>query len=195
MPCDIFIPKQDLWDDARGEFIPIGEDTTLTLEHSLVSLSKWESRWHKPFLSPEEKTKEEMYDYFRCMILNEKFDDNIVYAFTAADIKKIENYMEESQTATTFPEEKSTEPQSNELMTSELIYYYLGQMQCPFIPTETWHLSRVLTLIRVASFKNRPEKKLGKKEALQQCEDINERNKRIFEEMRRKAEAKSKGVK
>lgn len=195
MPCDIFIPKQDLWDDTRGEFIPIGEDTTLTLEHSLVSLSKWESRWHKPFLSPEEKTKEEMYDYFRCMILNEKFDNNIVYAFTAADIKKVENYMEESQTATTFPEEKSKEPQSNELMTSELIYYYLGQMQCPFIPTETWHLSRVLTLIRVASFKNKPEKKLGKKEALQQCEDINERNKRIFEEMRRKAEAKSKGVK
>lgn len=192
MPCDIFIPKQDLWDDTRGEFIPIGEDTTLTLEHSLVSLSKWESRWHKPFLSPEEKTKEEMYDYFRCMILNEKFDDNIVYAFTPADIKKVENYMEESQTATTFPEEKSKEPQSNELMTSELIYYYLGQMQCPFIPTESWHLSRVLTLIRVASFKNKPEKKLGKKEALQQCEDINERNKRIFEEMRRKAEAKSK---
>lgn len=195
MPCDIFIPKQDLWDDTRGEFIPIGEDTTLTLEHSLVSLSKWESRWHKPFLSPEEKTKEEMYDYFRCMILNEKFDDNIVYAFTPADIKKVENYMEESQTATTFPEEKSKEPQSNELMTSELIYYYLGQMQCPFIPTESWHLSRILTLIRVASFKNKPEKKLGKKEALQQCEDINERNKRIFEEMRRKAEAKSKGVK
>ena len=192
MPCDIFIPKQDLWDDTRGEFIPIGEDTTLTLEHSLVSLSKWESRWHKPFLSPEEKTKEEMYDYFRCMILNEKFDDNIVYAFTPADIKKVENYMEESQTATTFPEEKSTEPQSNELMTSELIYYYLGQMQCPFIPTESWHLSRILTLIRVASFKNKPEKKLGKKEALQQCEDINERNKRIFEEMRRKAEAKGK---
>lgn len=195
MPCDIFIPKQDLWDDTRGEFIPIGEDTTLTLEHSLVSLSKWESRWHKPFLSPEEKTKEEMYDYFRCMILNEKFDNNIVYAFTPADIKKVENYMEESQTATTFPEEKSKEPQSNELMTSELIYYYLGQMQCPFIPTESWHLSRILTLIRVASFKNKPEKKLGKKEALQQCEDINERNKRIFEEMRRKAEAKSKGVK
>lgn len=194
MPCDIFIPKQDLWDDTRGEFIPIGEDTTLTLEHSLVSLSKWESRWHKPFLSPEEKTKEEMYDYFRCMILNEKFDDNIVYAFTPADIKKVENYMEESQTATTFPEEKSKEPQSNELMTSELIYYYLGQMQCPFIPTESWHLSRILTLIRVASFKNKPEKKLGKKEALQQCEDINERNKRIFEEMRRKAEAKSKNI-
>lgn len=195
MPCDIFIPKQDLWDDTRGEFIPIGEDTTLTLEHSLVSLSKWESRWRKPFLSPEEKTKEEMYDYFRCMILNEKFDNNIVYAFTPADIKKVEKYMEESQTATTFPEEKSKEPQSNELMTSELIYYYLGQMQCPFIPTESWHLSRILTLIRVASFKNKPEKKLGKKEALQQCEDINERNKRIFEEMRRKAEAKSKGVK
>lgn len=195
MPCNIFIPKQELWDDAREEFIPIEEDTTLTLEHSLVSLSKWESKWHKPFLSPEEKTLEEMYDYFRCMILNENFDDNIVYAFTAADIRKVENYMEESQTATTFPEEKSTEPQSNELMTSELIYYYLGQMQCPFIPTETWHLSRILTLIRVGSFKNRPEKKLGKKEALQQCEDINERNKRIFDEMRRKAEAKGKGVK
>lgn len=186
MPLKIFIPKQDLWDDSRGEFIPIKEHN-LTLEHSLVSLTKWESKWRKPFLSPEEKTQEETKDYVRCMILDEDVEDDIMYAFTPKDLKEVEEYLAKDQTATTFPEEKkSNEPKSNELMTSELIYYYLAQMQCPFIPTENWHLSRVLTLIRVASFKNKGEQKLNKTEALAQCEDIREANMRKFEEWKRK---------
>lgn len=195
MPTKIHIPEQELWDETRDEFIPVKE-RTLSLEHSLVSLSKWESKWHKPFLSPEEKTREELTDYIRCMILDDLSDEEletIIYALTPSDIKQVEQYLAEEQTATKFPEEKNNpEPQSNELMTSELIYYYLGQIQCPFIPTENWNLSRVLTLIRVGSFKSKPEKKLNQKEALQQCEDINERNKRIFDEMRRKAEQESK---
>ena len=133
-----------------------------------------------------------MLDYVRCMILNEDVDEDIVYAFTPKDMKAIEVYIATDQTATTFPKETSKEPQSNELMTSELIYYYVSQMQCPFIPTEGWHLSRILTLIRVASFKQKPEKKLNKTEALAQCESIKERNERIFEEMRRKAEKEGK---
>ena len=192
MPLPIFVPKQELWDDTREILIPIERDIKLSLEHSLVSLSKWESKWRKPFLSPEEKTQEEMLDYIRCMILNEDVDEDIVYAFTPKDMKAIEVYIATDQTATTFPKETSKEPQSNELMTSELIYYYLSQMQCPFIPTEGWHLSRILTLIRVASFKQKPEKKLNKTEALAQCESIKERNERIFEEMRRKAEKEGK---
>ena len=192
MPIKIFVPKQELWDDTREILIPIKEDITLSLEHSLVSLTKWESKWHKPFLSPEEKTQEETMDYVRCMILNEDVDDEIIYAFTNANLKQIEEYIATEQTATTFPKENSSEPQSNELLTSELIYYYLACMQCPFQPTETWHLSRVLTLIRVASFKNKGEKKLNKTEALQQCESIKERNERIFAEMRRKAQNKGK---
>ena len=192
MPLPIFVPKQELWDDTREILIPIEQDIKLSLEHSLVSLSKWESKWRKPFLSPEEKTQEEMLDYIRCMILNEDVDEDIVYAFTPKDMKAIEVYIATDQTATTFPKETSNEPQSNELMTSELIYYYLSQMQCPFIPTQDWHLSRILTLIRVASFKQKPEKKLNQKEALAQCESIRERNERIFEEMRRKAEKEGK---
>lgn len=133
-----------------------------------------------------------MLDYIRCMILNEDVDEDIVYAFTPKDMKAIEVYIATDQTATTFPKETSNEPRSNELMTSELIYYYLASMQCPFIPTQDWHLSRVLTLIRVASFKQKPEKKLNQKEALAQCESIRERNERIFEEMRRKAEKEGK---
>ena len=192
MPLPIFVPKQELWDDTREILIPIEQDVKLSLEHSLVSLSKWESKWRKPFLSPEEKTQEEMMDYVRCMIMNEDVDEDIVYAFTPKDMKAIEVYIATDQTATTFPKETSKEPQSNELMTSELIYYYLSQMQCPFIPTQDWHLSRILTLIRVASFKQKPEKKLNKTEALAQCESIKERNERIFEEMRRKAEKEGK---
>lgn len=195
MPIPIFVPKQELWDETREIIIPVKEDVTISLEHSLVSLTKWESKWCKPFLSPEEKTREELMGYLSCMILNKDVDPDIVYAFTPDDIEKINKYIEKDQTATTFPDEKSTEPRSNELMTSELIYFYLGQIQCLTPTIENWHLSRTLTLIRVASFKNKPEKKLNQKEALQQCEDINERNKRYFEEMRKKAEAKSKGVK
>ena len=195
MPLKIFIPKQDLWDDSRGEFIPIKEHN-LTLEHSLVSLTKWESKWCKPFLSPEEKTQEEVKDYVRCMILNEDVEDEIIFAFTPKDLKEVEAYIAKNQTATTFPEERKTsEPQSNELMTSELIYYYLGQMQCINPTIENWHLSRVLTLIRVASFKNKGEQKLNKTEALSQCEDIREANMRKFEEWKRKQQSKMKGVK
>ena len=113
-------------------------------------------------------------------------EEEIVNAFKPNDIKEVETYIATDQTATTFPKEQSSEPQSNELMTSELIYYYLGQIQCLTPTIENWHLSRTLTLIRVASFKQKPEKELSKKEALAQAENINERNKRLIEEMKRK---------
>ena len=186
MPCKIYIPAQDLWDESRGEFISIKEHK-LTLEHSLVSLTKYESNWHTPFLSPEEKTQEQVMDYIRCMVMEDDYDDNFIYALTPQDLKKIETYIATDQTASTIPEEKnSTEPKSNELMTSELIYYYLGQIQCLTPTIENWHLSRTLTLIRIASWKQKPEKELNKKEALAQCEDIREANMRKFEEWKRK---------
>lgn len=192
MPLPIFIPRKEMWDESRGEFV-IFEEHKLTLEHSLVSLTKWESKWCKPFLSPEEKTQEEIMDYVRCMIMDEDVEDDIIYAFTPSDMKKVEAYIAKDQTATTIPEEKnSNEPKSNELMTSELIYYYLGQIQCLTPTIENWHLSKVLTLIRVASFKQKPEKELNKKEALAQCEDIREANMRKFEEWKRKQQSKSK---
>ena len=186
MPLKIFIPRKEMWDESRGEFVSF-EERNLTLEHSLVSLTKWESKWCKPFLSPEEKTQEELMDYVSCMIMDEEVEDDIIYAFTPEDMKKVEAYLAKDQTATTIPEEKnSNEPKSNELMTSELIYYYLGQIQCLTPTIENWHLSRVLTLIRVASFKQKPEKELDKKQALAQCEDIREANMRKFEEWKRK---------
>ena len=192
MPLKIFIPEKELWDDSRGEFISTKEHK-LTLEHSLVSLTKWESKWCKPFLSPEDKTQEEMMDYIRCMIMDEDVEDEIVYAFAPADMKKVEAYIAKDQTASTIPETKdSNEPRSNELMTSELIYYYLGQIQCLTPTIENWHLSRTLMLIRVASFKQKPEKELNKKEALAQCEDIREANMRKFEEWKRKQQASIK---
>jgi hypothetical protein len=192
MPCKIYIPAQDLWDESRGEFISIREHK-LTLEHSLVSLTKYESNWHTPFLSPEEKTQEQVMDYIRCMVMGDDYDDNFIYALTPQDLKKIETYIATDQTASTIPEEKnSKEPKSNELMTSELIYYYLGQIQCLTPTIENWHLSRTLTLIRIASWKQKPEKELNKKEALAQCEDIREANMRKFEEWKRKQQATMK---
>ena len=186
MPIKIHIPAQELWDETRSEFIPIKEHDLL-LEHSLVSLTKWERKWRTPFLSPEEKTPEQVMDYVRCMIIDDSdVEDEIINAFTPKDIKEVETYIATDQTATTFPKEESTEPQSNELMTSELIYYYLAAMQAPFETVQYWPLSNTLTLIRVASFKQKPEKKLNEREALAQAENINERNKRLIEEMKRK---------
>lgn len=190
-PLKLTIPEQELWDETRDIFIPI-KGCTISLEHSLVSLSKWESKWCKPFLSPEEKTQEELLDYFRCMMPDDT-DENIVYALKPKDIKTIQEYIDSEQTGTSIPDEKeSKEPKSNELMTSELIYYYLAQIQALYPPIEHWHLSRVLTLIRVASFKQKPEKELNKTEALAQCEDIREANMRKFEEWKRKQESKVK---
>lgn len=189
MPLTIYIPKMELWDEARARIIHIKEQT-LTLEYSLVALSKWEARHHKIFLSPEEKTEEEKLDFIYCMIYNENVKSEIVYAFTEKDFRDIEHYIITSQSAAIIPEEKTNEPKSNELLSSDLIYYYLAQMQVPYIPTQDWHLSRVLAMIRIGSFKNKPEKKLSKQEAISQVESINERNKRLFEEMRRKKEGK-----
>lgn len=189
MPLTIHIPETELWDETREVFVHVKEQT-LTLEYSLVNVSKWESRWQKIFLSPEEKTEEQKRDFVYCMICNENTDPNVIYAFTEEDFKKVDRYISTSQSAAIIPEEKTNEPKSNELLSTDLIYYYLAQMQVPYIPTQDWHLSRVMSLIRIGSFKNKPEKKLNKQEAVAQVESINERNKRLFEEMARK-----KGVK
>ena len=89
---DLYIKGADLYDEKNGEFIST-KDTTLRLEHSLISLSKWESKWHKPFLDSAEKTEEELRDYIRCMTITQNADPLIYTALTAEHFKQIEAYM------------------------------------------------------------------------------------------------------
>lgn len=147
----------ELYDEILNEFIPATKDVTLKLEHSLVSLSKWESKWCKPFLTNKEKTTEETLDYIKCMTLTQNVDDEVYLRLSDDNIRKIRDYIDAPMTATTFRKENG--PNNNrEQVTSELIYYWMLSLNIP-VEFQKWHLNRLLTLIRVCNVKNQPAKK------------------------------------
>lgn len=152
----ITIPGFEQYDEKTQSFI-LAEETTLRLEHSLVSISKWESKWQKPFLSKDDKTTEETIDYIRCMCTDENVDSNIFYNITNDNMQAINDYIGSSMTATTFREEKGKKG-FREIITSELIYYWMVALNIPF-ECQYWHLNRLLTLVRVCNIKNDPPKK------------------------------------
>lgn len=166
----ITIPATEEYDDAREEFIETQEQT-LILEHSLVSISKWEAKWHKPFLGKEDKTPEETIDYIRCMTITKNVDPNVYYAMTPDIVKQINEYIENPMTATWFSD-KNHKKSSKEVVTSELIYYWMTALQIPF-ECDKWHLNRLMTLIQIASIKNQPPKKMSKKDAMSQQRALN----------------------
>lgn len=156
----ITIPATELWDENKEEFINTKEQT-LQLEHSLVSLSKWESKWNKPFLSKDTKTEEEELDYIKCMTITQNVDPN-VYKFIPLNVREeIKEYINAPMSATWFSEDKNTKS-SSEQITSELIYYWMVAQNIPF-ECEKWHLNRLITLIKICNIKSQPPKKMGKK--------------------------------
>lgn len=173
------VDETTLWNEKEERFIEIPK-TTLQLEHSLVSLSKWESKWHKAFLQTQ-LTTEETLDYVKCMIMNNNVDPNVVYGLSDKNILEIKDYISNPMTATWFTDNNKKE--SSEVVTSEIIYYWMISLQIPF-ECQKWHLNRLLTLIRVCNEKNAPKKNMSKRE-------IAERN-RILNEQR-KARYKSRG--
>lgn len=164
------IPPQELYDEEENLFIEL-KGQTLQLEHSLVSISKWESNWLKPFLSKDKKTSEEILDYVRCMTINSNVDSNIYNFIDNSMMEKISSYIENPMTATTFPPDK-TSTTNREIVTSELIYYWMIAFNIPF-ECQKWHLSRLLVLINICNFKNQPKKKMSKSEILRRNKDIN----------------------
>jgi len=155
----ITIPAVEQWDEQKQEFITTKEQT-LSLEHSLVSLSKWESKWCKAFLTKQEKTIEETLDYIKFMTLTQNVDSEVYNYLTNGNISEINEYIEAPMTATYFSDEKTSKT-SREQITAELIYYWMIIMSIPF-ECQKWHLNRLLTLIRVCSIKNSPTKKMSK---------------------------------
>ena len=156
----ITIPANEQWDEQRQMFIQTKEQT-LELEHSLVSLSKWESKWNRPFLSKNGITQEETLDYIKCMTITKNVDPNIYNSMTTEHIEMINKYIEAPMTATTFSDNKQNKS-NREIITSELIYYWMIALQIPF-ECQKWHLNRLLTLIRVCNIKNTPPKKMSKR--------------------------------
>jgi hypothetical protein len=143
----------------------------LQLEHSLVSLSKWESKWNKPFLSKDFKTHEETLDYIKCMTINQNIDPDVYNGLTSEHITMINNYIESPMTATTFSDSKQNKS-NREIITSELIYYWMIALNIPF-ECQKWHLNRLLTLIRVCNIKNAPPKKMSKRATASQYAALN----------------------
>lgn len=166
----ITVPARECWDERKEEFLNVPEHT-LQLEHSLVSISKWEAKWHKPFLSKADKTVEETLDYVRCMTMNKNVHPAVYNLLTADNIRAINAYIEDSMTATTLPPDKSGKT-NKEIVTSELIYYWMITLGIPH-DYRKWHLNRLLTLIQVCNIKNAPPKKRSQAEIMAEHARIN----------------------
>jgi len=166
----ITIPAVELWDERKQEFVTTKEQT-LQLEHSLVSLSKWESKWCKPFLTKQEKTFEETLDYIKCMTTTQNVDPEVYNHLTNENIEEINKYIEAPMTATYFSDDK-TAKSSREQITAELIYYWMIALNIPF-ECQKWHLNRLLTLIKVCNIKNQPPKKRSRKEIMSRNAALN----------------------
>lgn len=166
----ITVPEVEVYDSEANEFRML-KAQTITLEHSLVSISKWESHWNKPFLGKDPMTEEQTIDYIRCMTLTQNVDPSVYYRIDADSIQKIKDYIEAPMTATTFSKNSHEKP-NREIVTSELIYYWMIALEIPF-ECQKWHLNRLLTLVRVCNVKNAPSKKMSKKDIMAQNRALN----------------------
>lgn len=166
----ITIPAVEMYDEETEMFIS-SKEQTLQLQHSLVSLSKWESKWCKAFLSKEEKTLEETIDYIKCMTITQNVDPNVYNALTQSNIDEINKYIGAPMTATTFYDDNQ-KGRNKEIITSELIYYWMISLNIP-MECQKWHLNRLLTLIRVCNVKNAPAKKYSKGDMTRRYASLN----------------------
>ena len=166
----VTVPEQELFDEVKQEFTTI-RPQKLQLEHSLVSISKWESKWKKPFLSKTTKTSEETLDYIRCMTITQNVPKETYYMLPSVIIQEIQEYIGDEMTATTFNTSNSGD-KNKEVVTSELIYYWMIAYNIPF-ECQKWHLNRLITLINVCSIKNQPPKKRSRSEIANQNRNLN----------------------
>ena len=180
---EITLPALEHWDEKKEEFVTYKKALTLQFEHSLVSLSKWESKYCKPFLGKAEKTDDEILDYIKFMTITQNVKDDVYDRLlkTNGAIETIQKYIDSPMTATTFSNEGSSKGNSEQI-TAELIYYWMIAFQ---IPSEyrKWHLNQLLTLIRVCEVKNRPPKKM-------KPQDVNARNAALNAERLKKLNTK-----
>lgn len=179
MPITVHIKEGRGWNPKTNEFVSY-KDTTLTLEHSLISLSKWESMYQRPFLSKRKEdtlTSKEIKDYIKCMSMKPIQDENVLLGLTNNDLKVIFDYINDPHTATTIREDpRAPKRPSRETVTAELIYYWMIAYNIPF-SCEKWHLNNLLTLIHVCAIKNQPPKKMSKNEIMRQNRALNNQRK------------------
>lgn len=179
MPITIVLPSLEAFDDEKQKFVHL-ESISITLEHSLISLSRWESKWHKFFLGPSDKTDKETLSYIQSMGLYGEIPEEHMARLTEDNLKEIYTYIQDPMTATTFSHISAKTP-SREMISSELIYYWMHSMGIDKT-CEEWPLARLIALIRLTSEKNQPAKKRNPSDVAAEYRSINERNKKLFEQ-------------
>lgn len=169
----VTIPDYEGFNEETQEFVNV-KGTTLQLEHSLISLKKWEQKWHIPFLGKDEKTIEQTIDYIRCMTITPNVNNDVYKYIPKTVVDQITNYISDPMTATWFSDNNTVGAQRHkgEVVTAEIIYYWMIECGIP-VEFQKWHLNSLLTLIRVINIKRQPNKKMGKKEWASQRSALN----------------------
>ena len=165
--------KEEYFNSETNEFYLDGEDfggMTIQLEHSLISISKWESKWHVPYLSRNEKTNEQIIDYIKDMTITKNVPDIAYRCLTKENLEDVIKYINDPMTATTI--KSNNKSGGREIVTSELVYYWMILFQIP-MECERWHFNRLMVLIEVCGSKNGPQKKMSQREIMQQNVAIN----------------------
>lgn len=182
---EIIIPKNRYFNSRTSEIITVPEEVKLQLEHSLISLRKWESKWHKPFLENDDKSHSELIDYIRCMTVNKTPNPDFYRVIPLEEQQRVIEYIKEPMTATWFSDEKDlteglkVKIGKKEIITSEIIYYWMITLNIPS-EYQKWHLNQLLTLIKVVSKKNAPKKKRGKREEAQRRMELNKKRREMY---------------
>lgn len=165
---EIIVPGVEEWDESKEEFVTSEPPVTLKLEHSLLSLAKWESKHHKPYLSSDPKTKEEEMDYIRCMTLNQNVKPEVYGRLTVDNIMDIKQYINDEATATKFYDlgnpkanVKKSPAWAKKVQTSEVIYALMFECNIP-LEFEKRHLNHLMTLIKVCQERLNPSKSMSK---------------------------------
>lgn len=187
---NIYIPGETLFDEKTGEFIEV-KGRTLQLEHSLLALKKWESKWHKGFLKKDEKTDEELLDYIRCMTITPNVDPMLYRVIKPEETKKIVDYIQDPMTATKAKQTPNTPIKRNDIPTAEIFYYWMITLNVP-VEFQKWHLNQLITLINVIGEKNSRDSN-GKPRKLTSAEQQAAIARRDAENMRRRALYNTKG--
>lgn len=182
---EIIIPEQhyEIFDDDKNIFLPTIDikETKIQLEHSLISLKKWEEKWHKPFLKDDDKSYDETIDYIRCMTLTHNIDP-MVYKYIPQDVaNQVIEYIKNPMTATWFKDNTliGAQKSSREIITAEIIYYWMVALNIPS-EYQKWHLNQLLTLIKVVSIKNGKPEKVDKMTAAKQRAELNAQRRKKF---------------